>query len=378
MKSSCRALPVLFAIILIHLLMCSLFSLHHERKSTPRERNQARRLLLSVASVSANLNKLNGTMKEPKKAVGTSLKKVPPSVWNPIQNKKKSISWTIEWRFHSTDVVLIDHGVDENTSLFSVIENHLKPGQKNHQLRPFCKEQLDCLKFFIRKYPKGPRSPFRELDIKAPIIQQLANIVMVEYPVIHVFLPSHSYDFDVVKDANPFPEKSELREPVRTNHPSPKGAHFKEEEIEDDDISRDPQVLDLRKHVNQDPVLQILSGSLLQGRKEEKEVTLSSDRLLSARLAEDTKLGTYSAEDNDTYPGSNANRLEDTEDMNFDIEQDLRDAYSDLLAQINPDDFLNLEGGFADEGVLEERRDQTVSGVLSEEEELEEGEIPWF
>uniref|UniRef100_A0A2P2JGR8 Box C/D snoRNA protein 1 n=1 Tax=Rhizophora mucronata TaxID=61149 RepID=A0A2P2JGR8_RHIMU len=69
-------------------------------------------------------------------------------------HRKKFISWTIEWRFHSTDVVLLDHGVHEDTNLFSVIEKHLKPGPWNHPLRQFCKENLDSLKFFICKNPK--------------------------------------------------------------------------------------------------------------------------------------------------------------------------------------------------------------------------------
>ncbi|KAK1576583.1 hypothetical protein Q3G72_015096 [Acer saccharum] len=117
--------------------------------------------------------------------------------------RKKLILWTIEWRFHSTDVVLVDHGVHEDTTLYSVIEKHLKHGACNHQLRQFCEEQLDCLKFFIRKYPKGPKSPFRELDIKALIRQQLSNVVLLEYPIIYVFLPAHSFDFEVVKDSQP-------------------------------------------------------------------------------------------------------------------------------------------------------------------------------
>ncbi|KAH7854021.1 hypothetical protein Vadar_009229 [Vaccinium darrowii] len=54
-------------------------------------------------------------------------------------------------------------------SLCSVTENHLKPCPWNHQVEQFCEEPLDSLKFFIRKCLKGPKSPFRELDIKAPI-----------------------------------------------------------------------------------------------------------------------------------------------------------------------------------------------------------------
>ena len=53
----------------------------------------------------------------------------------------------------NTDAILFFR-LNENMNLSSVVENHLKPGPWNHQLRQFCDEQLDCLKFFIRKYPK--------------------------------------------------------------------------------------------------------------------------------------------------------------------------------------------------------------------------------
>ncbi|KAL6327218.1 hypothetical protein AAG906_015257 [Vitis piasezkii] len=51
-----------------------------------------------------------------------------------------------------TDVVLLDHGMKENSTLSSVIQNHLKPGPWN-KLKPFCTEQLDS-QIFICKYPK--------------------------------------------------------------------------------------------------------------------------------------------------------------------------------------------------------------------------------
>ncbi|OVA02866.1 zinc finger protein [Macleaya cordata] len=254
--------------------------------------------------------------------------------------RKKSIFWTIEWRFHSTDVVLTDNGVDENTNLCSVIEKHLKLGPWNHKLRPFCEEQLDCLKFFIRKNAKGPKSPYRELDIKAPISQQLANIVIVEYPVIHVLLPSASYDFEVVKDANPLPHK-----PTETNFPSPKGVAFKEEEIEEeeeDGISMDPQILDLMKFVNSEPL-------------DNFRIPNSSKPMLK---------GEVQTEDNNAFYISNSKEFELSENAGFDFEQDLRDAYSGLIGQVNPDDFLDLDGGFLQEGDMDE--------------ELEEGEIAEF
>ena len=57
---------------------------------------------------------------------------------------------------------------------------------------------------------QGPRSPFRELDVKAPIRQQLSNLVILEYAVIYVFLPSHNFDFEVVKEANPVTLKNKV------------------------------------------------------------------------------------------------------------------------------------------------------------------------
>lgn len=45
-----------------------------------------RRLAVSFTSFSVNLGKVNESMVEPEKAVRNSLRKKPPSSWNPIQN----------------------------------------------------------------------------------------------------------------------------------------------------------------------------------------------------------------------------------------------------------------------------------------------------
>ncbi|KAK8516505.1 hypothetical protein V6N13_097795 [Hibiscus sabdariffa] len=219
---------------------------------------------------------------------------------------KKCISWTIEWRFHSTDVVLLDHGVHEDTSLCSLIENHLQPSPWNHPLRRFCEEQLDHLKFFIRKYPKG-KSPFQELDIKAPIRQQLAHTVVLE-----------------------------------------------EEEIKENGNSLGPLVLDLMNHVHQTP----------PRNKFEKAV---GNSVLSSSMR--------ARAENRVHSSSPAKDSEDFEGMEFDFEQGLLDAYSDLIAEINPDDFLDLEGEFAKQSETEYRRDLSNSRGVFFAEELEEGEI---
>ena len=85
MKTSCRTLAAFLALILIEILMCPSLCQSHE--SLPKDRSQSRKLLVSTASVSTSVDKLNGAMKEPKKAVEPSLKKAPPSVPNPTQNK---------------------------------------------------------------------------------------------------------------------------------------------------------------------------------------------------------------------------------------------------------------------------------------------------
>ncbi|KAG5253601.1 box C/D snoRNA protein [Salix suchowensis] len=285
---------------------------------------------------------------------GMSRKEKNQTLYDP---RKKSISWTIEWRFHSTDVVLHDHGVHEDTELFSAIEKHLKPGPWNHPLKQFCDEHLDSLKFFIRKYPKGPKSAFREIDIKASLRQQLANVVILEHPVIHVFLPSLKYDFEVVKDVRLVNHRFDAKNSVSNDCPSPKGIVFREEKIEDDAniCSSDPQVYDLMKN-------EILSPS--------NEICDHNASVKALENIFDDSLAVGEAAANGVHSSSKSE--ETFENMEFDFDQGLMDAYSDLISGINPDDFLDLESVFS----KEEENDHFGSmGIFSVEEELEEGEI---
>ncbi|XP_038703509.1 uncharacterized protein LOC119999820 [Tripterygium wilfordii] len=71
------------------------------------------------------------------------------------EQRKKFISWTIEWRFHSTDVVLLDRGMHEDETLASSLS--VLPSLGGSFILPF----------FVRV--KGPRSPYHELDVKAPL-----------------------------------------------------------------------------------------------------------------------------------------------------------------------------------------------------------------
>ncbi|XP_057995619.1 octanoyltransferase LIP2, mitochondrial isoform X1 [Hevea brasiliensis] len=50
--------------------------------------NQPRRLLVSISSFSSNEGNLSGVIKDPQNALETSLRKAPPSLSNPSQNKQ--------------------------------------------------------------------------------------------------------------------------------------------------------------------------------------------------------------------------------------------------------------------------------------------------
>ncbi|CAE5956562.1 unnamed protein product [Arabidopsis arenosa] len=261
-------------------------------------------------------------------------------------NRSKCISWTIEWRFHSTDVILVDHGVGEDTNLCSVIKNHLKPGPWIHKLKPFCDVDLDSLKLFIRQYPKGAKAPFKELDIKAPLRQQLAKVAILEYPVIHVYLPSQSYDFEVINHVNTTPNPNDS---LYDGHGCTNGITFREEEIEEDDInSFEPKVLELVKQMNYNPCLRVSEESKAEG------------------------VGT-----NKSNPLVDPREQEDAGNMELEFEEGLIDTYSDLFAEMSPGDYFNFECEFAkgldsDDNCSLQNLD---TDFIADGLDLEEGEI---
>uniref|UniRef100_A0A7N2LAB6 BCD1 alpha/beta domain-containing protein n=1 Tax=Quercus lobata TaxID=97700 RepID=A0A7N2LAB6_QUELO len=179
---------------------------------------------------------------------------------------------------------------------------------------------------YIYVLQQGPRPPFRELDVKAPIRQQLSNLVILEYPVKHVFLPSHNFDFEVVKEANPVTHKTKFKDSGSNPSPMWKGYRTKNSKV---------------------------------------VINNSAERSLLSRV----ETGNYSHFGSTEEPGV-------SEIREFDFDQGLIDAYSDLIAENNPDDFLDLEGVFTEEVIAEERKNfSEVLGVFSAVEELDEGEI---
>lgn len=198
---------------------------------------------------------------------------------------------------------------------------------------------------------QGLKSPYCQLNINESIREQLAGIFLLEYPVIHVFLPSHNYDFVVINNNNP--RKVEIKEPDH-DYPSPKGVTFREEEIKDEG-SLDPHVSDLlnnasEKNVTDDKPQLGQSPPIVEG---EKRVRLPSH-----------------SEGNNTCHKTCIEELAEIGDLEFDLEPGLIDVYPDITPDSNPDDFFDFDGiSFAQ---LE--KELEGSGYLIEEE-LEEGEI---
>lgn len=180
----------------------------------------------------------------------------------------------------------------------------------------------------------------------------------MEYPVIYVAGPSQIFDFEVIKDVNPSKHKPELKGSESKGHISPAGIHFKEEEIEDNG-SLDPQVFDLTKHEN--------SYSLHQFSHESRSemVNKSSDRDLASVMGTSSALRSI----------SKTKKQDIFDDLDFEFDQGLIDAYSDLIAEINPDDFLDFEGEFSKVEVVGERNYPGNEGFFLQEDDLEEGEI---
>ncbi|KAL0909800.1 hypothetical protein M5K25_020698 [Dendrobium thyrsiflorum] len=329
--------------------------------------------------------------------------------------RKNTIFWTLELRFHDTGVVLVHHGVDEHANLLSILVKHLTPGPWNHKLRSFCEAQLDDLKLFLQINPKNSKSTFRKLDIKAPIGSQLAKIVVVEHPIIFVYLPSHENGFEV--------ETSRM--PLLRNKPpstfdgirSHNGTLYRVEEVEEGDMPSDTRITDLvdcRKSLANcnEPSNTFIAKEIA---KADNAVPFTDKQITEATT------GVFKHQLSGEAQGELATNSPESEEAVFYFEKELRDAYSDLIGEMNPDDFLCLDSVYEDsvdlrdafeimkgdglgekeenddlkeklvtnfgndlkvrrDGDLEEKREDLFlsGGIPFGEMELEEGEIPCF
>ncbi|KAK7378241.1 hypothetical protein VNO80_03679 [Phaseolus coccineus] len=88
MKIRSRTLGAVLALVMVHFLLFSLYSLSHEQIfSGERSLSVSRELLSSsLASFSTSINKISGSRKQKSKDVEPSLRKAPSSIPNPTQN----------------------------------------------------------------------------------------------------------------------------------------------------------------------------------------------------------------------------------------------------------------------------------------------------
>ncbi|CAJ1909053.1 unnamed protein product [Sphenostylis stenocarpa] len=85
---SCKILGAVLALVVVHFLLFSLYSLSHEQRFSGETSLSVSRELLSssLASFSTSINKISGSKKQKNKVVEPSLRKAPPSIPNPTQN----------------------------------------------------------------------------------------------------------------------------------------------------------------------------------------------------------------------------------------------------------------------------------------------------
>ncbi|XP_020583758.1 uncharacterized protein LOC110026897 isoform X2 [Phalaenopsis equestris] len=334
--------------------------------------------------------------------------------------RKKTIFWTIELIFHGTGVVLVHHGVDEHASLLSIFEKHLAPGPWNHKLRSFCDVELDDLKLFLQKNPKNSKSPFRKLDMKTSLGSQLAKVMIVEHPIIFVYHPSYNIDFEVEAAITPFLRNTEPS--IFEGLPSHNRTSYRVEEVEEGDIPSTTRVTDLMDSVKS--AADCIKGSEVANLPSNllvPEEILETDHVAihftDKQIPEETAGGSNHQLYGKTHRALDINSPESGEPGLY-FQQELRDAYSELIGEMNPDDFLCLDGVYGDAvdlreerwydmeerrrvdaevprnlggheenndlkeklADLEEKRENSFLSdrILFGEMELEEGEIPYF
>ncbi|XP_020693425.1 uncharacterized protein LOC110107492 isoform X2 [Dendrobium catenatum] len=257
--------------------------------------------------------------------------------------RKNTIFWTLELRFHDTGVVLVHHSVDEHANLLSIFVKHLTPGPWNHKLRSFCEAQLDDLKLFLQINPKNSKSTFRKLDIEAPIGSQLAKIVVLEHPIIFVYLPSHENGFEVEASRMPL-----LRNPPPSTFdgiPSHNGTLYRVEEVEEGEMPSDTRITDLVDCRKSEANCNVPSNTFIAKEiaKEDKQITEANTGVVKDQISGEAQ-------------GEQATNSPESGEAVFYFEKELRDAYSDLIGEMNPDDFLCLDGVYEDSVDLREGR----------------------
>lgn len=196
--------------------------------------------------------------------------------------------------------------------------------------------------------------------------------------MIYIFLPSHKYDFEVEKDAKSISRNEEA--PVSASGiPSPKGILFREEEFEEGEMPLDTQVMDLKhcrtskssrhSQINKDDIT-----SAEEGYHQDRSMQVVATKTLKPFPTEKHQAASAETKDHptDVIPENLS------QDDKFDFQQEIKDAYLDLMGEIDPDDFLCLDGVYSGGNEIVTDNPPYFGDNFLRDEELEEGEIPGY
>lgn len=193
---------------------------------------------------------------------------------------------------------------------------------------------------------QNAKSLFRKLDIKAPIGAQLANILILEHPVIFIYLPSHDIGFEFEAARTPF-----LRNTAPSTSdgiPSHNGTSYRVEEVEEGDMPSDTRVTDLMDCMKSNS---LSNPSVTKETSKADNAVLVTDKQIPEAISVGLSLQ-LSGEPHRTH----ATNSPESGDTGFYFEQELKTVFSDLMGEMNPDDFLCFDGVYDDSVDLGEAR----------------------
>ncbi|XP_045606797.1 box C/D snoRNA protein 1 [Procambarus clarkii] len=133
---------------------------------------------------------------------GTTLKFMPSHFASRRENtsrfnfKEGIIRWHIKWIFHQADVTFTDTSVDENTPIIKLLTKYLEPNNDlsqddNEKLAYYQSASYGKVAVLMKTDVPGSGTTFQELFMSKSIRLNLANKMVMEYPVLYVVLKHH-------------------------------------------------------------------------------------------------------------------------------------------------------------------------------------------
>lgn len=134
----------------------------------------------------------------------TTLKFLPRNFVRRTQNTtcllKTTIMWHIEWIFSTENLKLSDEKVPEDSKLGAALQKYFTEQEDvvvQEKLKFYQSAGLNNVKVFLKAEEVSGKK-FYELDLDESIKDNLHGKVIIEYPIIHVVLKSHSDCYEVV------------------------------------------------------------------------------------------------------------------------------------------------------------------------------------